>query len=116
MDDLWLRALIVAGALGVAVMTAVIARRRAGVRNRRLEVDLPDGVYFFSSQPCASCLDAREKLDASLGADGYTEIAWEREGELFDELGIDVVPATMVVTEGRGRLKTGQPGRLSRRR
>ncbi|MGH3649714.1 MAG: hypothetical protein ACRDU9_03320, partial [Acidimicrobiia bacterium] len=55
---------------------------------------------------------ARRKLDAFLGEGGYREMAWEREPVRFDELGIDSVPAVLVVGEGgRGRLYPGQPDR-----
>jgi hypothetical protein len=113
MNDLWVRLAVVAGALAVAGLIALITRRRttAGVRTVRAR-DLAAGVYFFSSVTCGTCDQARTKLDSTLGADGYEEFAWERHPETFTELGVDQVPAVMVVDHGgRGRIYFGQPDR-----
>jgi hypothetical protein len=49
------------------------------------------------------------KLDERIGTDGYTEFVWEREPDLFDEVGIDAVPATLIVSGRLGRIYPGQP-------
>lgn len=49
---------------------------------------------------------------AALGETGFTEYVWEDDPGVFSELGIDAVPAVLVVGEdGRGRLYPGQPDR-----
>jgi hypothetical protein len=79
---------------------------------REIEVSsLASGTYFFSSATCSTCRTARRMLDEHLGPDGYTEYSWESAPEHFERLGIGEVPATLVVSGGRGRLYPGQPGR-----
>jgi len=118
MDEIWTRVGLVVGALVVAAGVASVQRWRAGGGARALSTQrLSPGIYYFSSASCAGCESARRKLDATLGEGGYKEMAWEREPGLFDELGIDSVPAVLVVGEGgRGRLYPGQPHRVLARR
>jgi len=72
--------------------------------------DAAPGVYFFSSSTCHTCEQARDKLDARLGQDGYTEYAWEDEPGPFGDFDVDAVPAVVILEEGgRGRLYPGQP-------
>jgi hypothetical protein len=112
MNDLWVRVALVAGALAVAAVITLIARRRASRKVRIVRAGgLDSGVYFFSASTCASCEQARVELDSSVGVAGYTEFAWERHPEIFSEYGVEQVPAVMVVDDaGRGRLYPGQPG------
>jgi len=116
MNDLWVRVALVAGALAVAAVISLIARRRASGKVRIIRASgLESGVYFFSASTCASCEQARAKLDSSVGIKGYTEFAWERDPETFSEYGVEQVPAVMVVDDaGRGRLFPGQPDRALR--
>ncbi|HEX9847613.1 MAG TPA: hypothetical protein VGB33_04265 [Acidimicrobiia bacterium] len=110
MDEVWVRAGLVIGGLLVAGIAALIMRRDPIGRGRRTKVTgLATGVYFFSAESCATCGTARMKLDERIGTDGYTEFVWEREPDLFDEVGIDAVPATLIVSGRLGRIYPGQP-------
>jgi len=111
MDDIWGRIVLIAVVVAVALGVAVIQRRRSLNPVRAVDAgDLGPGVYFFSSTGCATCDRARAKLEEALGSSGYTEISWEQEPEPFEKIGVEAVPAVMLVDErGRGRLYTGQP-------
>jgi hypothetical protein len=111
MNELWLRVALVAGALAITGVIIILMRRRAAVGVRNVSAGgLDSGVYFFSAATCATCEQARAKLDSTLGVDGYEEFTWEREPEAFAEYGVEQVPAVMVVDEGgRGRVYRGQP-------
>lgn len=111
MNELWARVALVVGALALAAVISLIVRRRASAGIRSVKTrGMDSGFYFFSAETCATCEQARAKLDSSLGSDGYEEIAWEQHPEVFTEYGIDRVPAVMVVDDGgRGRLYFGQP-------
>lgn len=113
MSEIWIRTGLVIGALAAAGIIALIQRRRAAAPVRSVKTKgLAPGVYFFSSATCSTCDQAREKLESSLGADGYTEFAWDLHPDMFTELGIDQVPAVVIVDDaGRGRLHLGQPDR-----
>jgi len=112
MDEIWVRAGFVLALLITAGAIALLQRRGAEREVREIEVSLlADGTYFFSSAICSTCRTARHMLDEHLGPDGYTEYSWEREPERFERLGIGEVPATLIVSGGRGRLYPGQPGR-----
>jgi hypothetical protein len=111
MDELWIRVLVVAGALSSAL--AVVLRQRWRPRGRMTVIAvtrLEPGVYFFSSAACPTCQAARKRLGDVV--DAYREFVWEDEPARFDELGIDAVPAVLVVDAvGSGRLYPGSPGR-----
>lgn len=113
MDDIWARVTVVAGTLLMGMLITLVIR----VRARRPEVEfealpLGAGVYFFSSTTCPTCENARTKLNAHLGEEGYTEFVWDEQPRRFVELGVEVVPAVLVVTDsGRARLYPGQPER-----
>lgn len=111
MNELWVRVALVAGALALAGVIALMVRRRATARVRTVKTrGLEAGVYFFSAATCATCEQARTKLDSSLGPDGYKEFAWEHHPQIFTEYDIDQVPAVMIVDDGgRGRIHFGQP-------
>lgn len=111
MDDVWARIGLIAVVVVVALGVALFQRRRSLNPVRAVDAgDLDPGVYFFSSTGCATCDRARAKLDEALGDSGYTEISWEQDPDPFEEIGVEAVPAVMLVDErGRGRLYTGQP-------
>ncbi len=117
MDELWARVGLVAGALAVAGVVVLIQRSRATRAVRKVvETGLEPGVYLFTSATCSSCTQARERLEAKLGQDRFRELAWEETSQTFEELGVDAVPAVMVVDDrGRGRIYPGQPDRALRR-
>ncbi|HEX6299124.1 MAG TPA: hypothetical protein VF148_01505 [Acidimicrobiia bacterium] len=113
MNELWVRVALVTGALAIAGVIALVRHRhvRAGVHTVNAR-SLDAGVYFFSSATCATCVQARAKLDSALGGKGYREFAWESEPDAFTQYGVDQVPAVMVVDDGgRGRVYPGQPDR-----
>lgn len=117
MDEIWVRLGLVVGVLAVAGCVILIQRARARRPIRTVEVaGKAPGVYFFSSSTCATCEQARDKLDARLGTNGYTEYAWEDDPGPFGDFDVDAVPAVVILEEGgRGRLYPGQPDRaLSR--
>lgn len=111
MDEIWLRLALIGGVVALAA-TVILVRQGRGSNPVRV-IDAPgfaEGTYFFSSVACTTCSEARAKLESALGSEGYTEIAWEREPGPFEALGIDAVPAVMVVDDRRrGRLHVGRP-------
>ena len=109
MDDLWARIGLVAAALSVAGLASLILRARARGPARIVAGMLDDGIHFFSSSACSTCLQARRALDEGLGKGAYTEHKWEEEPALFAELEIDAVPASLTVVDGSGVLYPGQP-------
>lgn len=114
MDDIWLRAALVAGSLVVAGLVILVR----AMRTRRHVVDyesvpLDAGIYFFSSATCPTCSVARDELDATLGEMGYTEYRWEGHEALFADLEVDAVPSVLVVEQsGSARLYPGRPTRV----
>lgn len=114
MDDVWVRAGLVAAALLVVGVIVLILRRTPTPGARRIPVaGLDPGVYLFTSTACVTCKTAREELIAK--AEEFVEIAWEEQPGIFADLEIDAVPAVLVVGEaGSGRLIPGRPGRASR--
>lgn len=113
MDEIWARVGLVFGALAVAGAISFLQWRRTRRPVRTVEAsDMAAGVYFFSSATCPTCERAREKLNARLGENGYTEFVWENDPGPFANLDVDAVPAVAVLDEsGRGRLYPGQPDR-----
>jgi hypothetical protein len=111
MSDFWLRLALIVGALALALLVMLWTRRapRAG----RVTIDatgLGPGVYFFSSATCRECDPARSTIEEALGSGGFVEIRWEEQPSVFLELGIDSVPATLMVSEsGSVSLVTGSP-------
>lgn len=113
MDDLWARVGLAVGALVVAGIAVMVQRFRARQPVETIaHTGLRRGVYLFSSSGCATCRQARERLQATLGASGYVEFSWEKHAEQFHQVGVDAVPSVLLVGEdGGGRLYPGQPER-----
>lgn len=110
MSEVWLRVAIVAGAVLVSLGLLVILRRRQSELASVGARGLSPGMYLFSSSSCVDCLAARGRLEDALGASGFVEILWEDEPVLFAELGIDVVPCTVVVSaDGSAARYPGAP-------
>jgi hypothetical protein len=99
MSDVWVRVLVVVGAIGIVGLASVFLRRPWGRGPSILETDLVPGVYLFTSGTCADCEPARDVLLEKLGPDGFQEIEWERDPDVFTKVGVDVVPCTVVVTK-----------------
>ena len=114
MAEVWLRAGLVVGVVLAAAAVTWSLRRRAAIPVRRIDVSgLEAGVYFFSASTCDTCEAARQALREIAAPAGFTEFAWEQTPEKFAELGVEAVPATLVVpTEGEATLHTGMPRRL----
>lgn len=113
MSEAWLRLGIVGAAILVVLVVTLLLRGRA--RHRAVPIDqagLSPGVYLFSSSTCADCIPARRMMEDTLGASGFVEIKWEDEPGLFQEMRLDVVPATVVVAgDGSAVLFPGMPER-----
>lgn len=109
MDDIWIRLGLIAGAVAVAAASVLVLRSRATETKRTLvETGLQPGVYFFSSSECPDCSHTRQALSGSLGEQGYVELRWEDDPEVFRRLSVDAVPATLVVSaDGSGTLWPG---------
>lgn len=114
MDEIWTRVAIIAAALLVATLVVAVRRRKALTTPRRIAATgLLPGIYLFTSADCAECSLARSKLDDSLGERLYHEVAWDCQPEIFIRLGVEAVPATMIVeADGSGGLWLGQPDNL----
>ena len=111
MDDVVARLALIGGALLVAAATTALIRRRTNRAPRRIDsTNLRAGIYFFSSTACPDCRSARRTLESTLGENGYAEFSWEENPGLFHDLGVDAVPATLVVNvDGTGTLWAGKP-------
>lgn len=110
MNELVLRVLIV-GVILFGVGAVALAQRHPRRSTRRIDLSLEPGVYLFSSRSCLECDPARAWLRERLGPDGFLEVAWESDRELFEESGIDAVPTTMFVAgDGGVTLVEGVPG------
>lgn len=110
MDDVWLRLGLIAGALAVAALATVVLRSRLKGRPRVLEATgLEAGIYLFTSATCPDCSSVRRTLIDEMGESGFVELSWEQEPGEFHRLGIDAVPATVVVA--RDGSATLWPGR-----
>lgn len=113
MDELVTRLTLIGGALALAVLGVVVMRARARRSTRQVSATgLATGVYLFTSTACPDCETARRKLTGELGEGAFDEIRWEDEPGIFDQLGVDAVPATMIVADdGTGTLWPGAPDR-----
>jgi len=112
MSEIWDRLGWVLGAVAMAVAAILIQRALAG-RHRPVLVQqtaLGFGVYLFTSATCPDCETARRLLAAAIGPSGFVELSWEQRPELFRDLGVDAVPATLIVAEsGSSTLYPGRP-------
>lgn len=116
MDETWLRLGLVVVVFASAAGLAFALRRRAAGKPNEIDASgLEVGVYLFSSASCLDCDAARRVLEAAVGDDGFTEVRWESDPELFQEIGIGAVPATVIVEGGgRGTLYPGQPEKAAK--
>lgn len=114
MDEVWLRIVVVAVVFATALGIAMARRGRQRAVRMIPSSDLAAGLYFFSSDGCATCDAARALLVDSRG-DDFDEFVWEQHPQTFQKLAIDAVPSVLLVDEtGSGRLYPGQPKRALR--
>jgi len=100
MGETAFRVLIVGLIILGAGAVAWAQRRPRPARRRAAGPALEPGVYLFSSKSCLECDPARDRLSQRLGPNGFLEIAWESDRDLFEAAGVEAVPTTMVVAEG----------------
>ena len=114
MSEIWARVAWVLGAVVVAAATIQILRNRAGRRRpvRIQQAILGSGVYLFTSATCPDCEAARLRLVGAIGLSGFVELTWESQPGVFKNIGVDAVPATLIVSEAGG--STLYPGRPDR--
>ena len=90
--------------------SAAIRARAARGPRKIIATGLKEGIYLFSSSTCPDCATARKYLEGKLGDDGFEERSWEIEPALFDRIGVDAVPATLIVDhEGAAVLWPSHP-------
>lgn len=111
MEETLTRLLLIGGFLMISFIAVLLLQRRASRQFRRIDrTGLAPGIHFFSSGTCAECTPARMVLVERLGANGFVEHTWEADSAVLEALGIDAVPATLVVDKaGAGKLWTGMP-------
>jgi hypothetical protein len=115
MSEIWLRLVIVIGAVGLSLLIMLMTRRRPWRSEAGGGRGLDPGIYLFTSATCSDCAGARASLADILGSAGYVEIRWEDEPVLFTRLGIDGVPCTVVVgDDGSASIHPGMPDRALR--
>jgi hypothetical protein len=115
MSEVWLRLVIVVGAVAISLLIVFAIRR---LPRRPAPGDgrgLDPGIYLFTSATCADCEGAKARLADLLGSAGYVEIRWEDEPGLFTRLDIGAVPCTIVVSDdGSASVHPGMPDRALR--
>ncbi|MEX2252119.1 MAG: hypothetical protein WD895_08630 [Acidimicrobiia bacterium] len=114
MNEIGERLTWVLGAVVAAIAVILILRQMTG-RHRPVAIQqakLGPGVYLFTSAACPDCESARRVLLGAIGPSGFVEVSWESDPETFRELGVDAVPATLVVSDSHG--STLYPGRPDR--
>ena len=113
MDEVWLRLSLIGGALLVVLVITLVLRSTASRGPLKITATgLKQGIYLLSSSACPDCATAREYLEDKLGNDGFDERSWETEPGLFGRIGVDAVPATLIVDlEGAAVLWPGHPGK-----
>jgi hypothetical protein len=115
MSEVWLRLVIVVGAVALSLLIILAIRRRPGHSEAGDGRGLDPGIYLFTSATCSDCEGARARLEDMLGSTGYIEIRWEDEPSLFTRLDIDAVPCTIVVgDDGSASVHPGMPDRALR--
>lgn len=107
----------------VAILLVVLAVRLIGrwQRPSHPSIDLGDfgprpGVVLFTSTDCVNCVQARDVV-GSLGIQAR-EVTWELEPAIFERLGVEAVPLTVVIDEAGNveLLTTSVPRRSAVRR
>lgn len=114
MNEFGARLAWVLGAVVIAVGVVLMLRKLSGRRRPVLirQATLGSGVYLFTSSACADCEAARQMLVGAVGPSGFVELTWESAPGIFTDLGIDAVPATLIVSDERGSaLYPGRPDR-----
>jgi hypothetical protein len=114
MTEVEIRLAWVIGAVLVGVVITVLLRQRSPRHRPRaiFQTGLSAGVYLFTSASCPDCEAARNALLTTLGPGGYSEMTWDADPEIFLELGVDAVPATLIVSPSDGSmLYPGRPDR-----
>jgi hypothetical protein len=114
MNDIGARLALVLASMGVAMVVILMMRGRAGRRRpiRIRQAKLGRGVYLFTSAECSDCATARRVLVDTIGPSGFIELSWESEPEIFRDLGVEAVPATLIVSESdSSTLYPGLPDR-----
>ena len=104
--------------LGVASMLALVARVVDRRRPRRRPMKgLGPSVMLFTSQRCPGCDPVRSRLIEVLGIEGFREIRWAEEPQIFATHKIHRVPTAAAVGEnGDALVWEGMPSvRLLRR-
>ena len=90
------------GALAVSASVALAARTLERRRPRRRSMPgLEPGVSLFTSERCPGCDPVRSRLIEVLGVEGFREIKWTEEPDLFVTHMVDRVPTTAAV-DGSG--------------
>jgi hypothetical protein len=104
MSEVEVRLIAVIGAVGVGMALSLILRRKPARRSpsELKQNRLGPGVYLFTSAACPDCEAVRAVLLERFGPVGFSELSWESDPEIFRELGVDAVPATLVVTATEG--------------
>ena len=108
MDEVTLRLLLVAGTVIAVSGLAWVQRRRVRPPTRVVTSSgLEPGVFLLTSRECESCERARRVLGRRAE---YTELSWQDSPDAFARLGVEAVPAVLVVDQaGRGVLSFGSP-------
>lgn len=93
---------------GLVVAVLVGFRSRPFIRSRRISsTGLEAGLYLFTSTSCGTCGRARTELERRRLP--FTEISWQDDPALFEELGMDAVPSVVAVDpDGEGRWWRGE--------
>jgi hypothetical protein len=101
MDEVWVRALLAALAVGVVVGGAMLTRslQRPGHPTLVLTAaGFSPGIVMFTSTDCTTCKDALSAvrpLDVPL-----REVTWELEAQVLERLEVSAVPLTVFVGPG----------------
>lgn len=101
---------VVAAALAVAGGARVLERRRSAAQPLHLD-GLPTGLVLFTDPGCRNCARTREVLRA--GGVEFTEVAHERDPDLFRTSGVTAVPLLVAIAPG-GREVGRIAGRVTR--
>ena len=111
MSDVWIRLLLVTGALALAVTIAYLMRRANRPKTRVFEqTGLYEGLYLFTSRGCPTCASARARLEDAFGPGTFEEMIWEDDPAVFAFIGVTEVPAILRVgPTGEGTYYPGRP-------